>query len=68
MSTKTVVEALQAMEFTHGLELDELEKLATLATPVTFQEGKTIFQQERVAEVGVWGNFGEDLRSVHPAG
>lgn len=51
MSTETVLEALQAVEFTKDLELEHLEKLASISTHVTFTEGATIFREGDVSEL-----------------
>lgn len=45
MPSETVLEALRTMEFTEGLKPQHLEKLASVASDVEFQEGETIFQE-----------------------
>ena len=50
METTSIVETLQTMEFVHGLESQQLEKLATMATEVAFPEGETIFQEGTLSD------------------
>ena len=51
MSSETVLRVLQSLEFTKDLELQHLEKLAAIATHVTFSEGSTIFREGDVSEL-----------------
>jgi CRP-like cAMP-binding protein len=51
MSSETVLRALQSLEFTKDLEPQHLEKLATIATHVTFSEGSTIFREGDASEL-----------------
>jgi CRP-like cAMP-binding protein len=51
MTSETVLQALQTMEFTKDLEQQHLEKLATIATHVTFSEGSTIFREGDASEL-----------------
>jgi CRP-like cAMP-binding protein len=51
MTSETVLQALQTMEFTKDLEQQHLEKLATIATRVTFSEGSTIFREGDASEL-----------------
>ena len=43
--SESVLQALQPMEFTRGLEPRHLIKLASMATDLTFEEGDTIFHE-----------------------
>jgi len=45
MPSELVLNALRSMEFTQDLEPKQLEKLASIATYVTFSEGATIFRE-----------------------
>ena len=45
MVSELVLNALQSMEFTQDLEPKQLEKLASIATYVTFSEGATMFRE-----------------------
>ncbi len=45
MASEIILEALQSMEFTQDFEPKQLEKLASIATYVTFSEGATIFRE-----------------------
>ena len=45
MMSELVLNALRSMEFTQDLEPKQLEKLASIATYVTFSEGATIFRE-----------------------
>jgi len=47
-----------------------LKPITVNTTPGEFETRLRIGpdEKERVAEVGAWGGFGEDLRNVHPAG
>ncbi|TEU00704.1 MAG: Crp/Fnr family transcriptional regulator [Anaerolineales bacterium] len=51
MTSDIVLEALQSMEFTQDLEPKQLEKLASIATYVTFSEGATIFREGDTSEL-----------------
>lgn len=51
MSSEAVLHSLQSLEFTKDLELHHLEKLATIATHVTFSEGSTIFREGDASEL-----------------
>ncbi|HEY44193.1 MAG TPA: cyclic nucleotide-binding domain-containing protein [Anaerolineae bacterium] len=51
MTLETVLLALQSMEFTQGMKQEHLEKLATIATHVTFSEGATIFREGDASEL-----------------
>jgi len=51
MTSVTVLQALQSMEFTQNLEPKHLEKLASIATHVTFSEGATIFREGDASEL-----------------
>src|SRR5712692_504195 len=44
MAREPVYEALRRQSFTHGLNADQLTKLATLAAEVPFQEDQIIFR------------------------
>lgn len=44
-SDDMVLEALKSMEFTQDFELKQLEKLASIATYVSFSEGATVFRE-----------------------
>jgi len=43
--SETMLEALQPMEFTQGLDVRCLVKLASMATEAIFEEGETIFRE-----------------------
>lgn len=45
MTSELVLNALRSMEFTQDLEPKQLEKLASIATYVTFSKGATIFRE-----------------------
>ena len=45
MMSELVLNALRSMEFTQDFEPKQLEKLASIATYVTFSEGATIFRE-----------------------
>ena len=49
------------------IELIEAKKQELQSQIDIYKEMGNVFE-ERVAEVGAWGGFGEDLRNVHPAG
>lgn len=49
--SESVLEALQPMEFTHGLEPRHLVKLASIATEMTFEEGESIFREGDTGEI-----------------
>ena len=49
--SKSVLEALQPMEFTRGLEPQHLVKLASLAREVSFDEGETVFREGDTGEM-----------------
>ncbi len=51
MSPDTVLKALKTIEFTKDLELDHLEKLASISTHVTFTKGATIFREGDISEL-----------------
>lgn len=51
MATQIVLQALQSLEFTKDLEPKELEKLASIATYVTFSDGATIFREGDSSEL-----------------
>jgi CRP-like cAMP-binding protein len=51
MVSESVLEALQPMEFTRGLEPRHLVKLASMATEVTFEEGETIFHENDIGSM-----------------
>lgn len=51
MISETALEALQSTQFTHDLASRHLEKLASMATEVTFSEGDTIFREGDLTEV-----------------
>ncbi len=51
MVSETVLRSLQSLEFTKDLEPQHLEKLATIATHVTFSEGSTIFREGDISEL-----------------
>lgn len=50
MTSETVLQALQSMEFTRDLDPKHLEKLASSATEVEFAEGETIFREGDLGE------------------
>ena len=45
MTSELVLNALRSMEFTQDLKPKQFEKLASIATYVTFSEGATIFRE-----------------------
>ena len=49
--SENVLEALQPMEFTRGLEPRHLVKLASIATEMTFEEGESIFREGDTGEM-----------------
>lgn len=49
--SESVLEALQPMEFTRGLEPRHLVKLASIATEMTFEEGESIFREGDTGEI-----------------
>jgi CRP-like cAMP-binding protein len=51
MMSELVLNALRSMEFTQDLEPTQLEKLASIATYVTFSEGATIFREGDSSEL-----------------
>ncbi len=51
MASDLVLQALQSIEFSQDLDLNLLEKLASISTPVTFSEGATIFREGDVSEL-----------------
>jgi CRP/FNR family cyclic AMP-dependent transcriptional regulator len=51
MTSETVLSSLQSIEFTQELDQKHLEKLATIATHVTFSEGAMIFREGDVSEL-----------------
>jgi CRP-like cAMP-binding protein len=51
MTTDLVLDALRSMEFTQDLSPEQLEKLASISTYVTFSEGATIFQESDGSEL-----------------
>lgn len=50
MSSNTVLEALQEMDFVQNLKPEHLEKLATMATEVEFPTKATIFQEGELSD------------------
>jgi len=50
-SDELVLNALRSMEFTQNLEHQQLEKLTSIATYVTFSEGATIFREDDGSEL-----------------
>ena len=50
MSTNTILETLQEMDFAQELKPEHLEKLATMATEMEFPEKATIFQEGELSE------------------
>jgi CRP/FNR family cyclic AMP-dependent transcriptional regulator len=51
MTSEIVLRTLQSLEFTKELDQKHLEKLATIATYVTFSEDATIFREGDVSEL-----------------
>jgi CRP-like cAMP-binding protein len=52
MSSNTnVLEALNRLEFTSGLDPKQLEKIASISTYVTFSEGATIFHENDASDL-----------------
>jgi CRP/FNR family cyclic AMP-dependent transcriptional regulator len=51
MTSKAVLQALQSMEFTSDLTVAHLEKIAKIATQVTFSEGATVFREGDATEL-----------------
>lgn len=51
MSSDTVFDALQNMEFVEGLEKKHLKKLAEIGTKVSFPAGETFFKEGEVSNV-----------------
>lgn len=51
MASETVLRALRSLAFTQDLEPKHLEKLASIATRVTFSEGATIFREGDASEL-----------------
>lgn len=50
-SNEIVLQSLQTIAFTKDLEKEQLEKLASIATYVTFSEGTTIFKEGDVSDL-----------------
>ena len=50
MTSETVLESLQDMEFTRTLSPEQLEKLAGISLAVTFAEGQMLFHERDVGE------------------
>jgi CRP-like cAMP-binding protein len=51
MASESVLQTLQSIEFTKDLDPKLIEKLASIATYVTFTEGATIFQEGDASEL-----------------
>lgn len=51
MASESVLDTLRSLEFTRDLQEEHLEKLASIATRVTFSEGATIFTEGDVSEL-----------------
>ncbi|NOX63350.1 MAG: cyclic nucleotide-binding domain-containing protein [Chloroflexi bacterium] len=50
MTTDTILQRLQELEFTRDLEPDQLEKLAKVSALVQFDEERVIFREQDVGE------------------
>jgi CRP-like cAMP-binding protein len=51
MTSETVLRALQSMEILSELTSEQMEKLASIATRVTFSEGAIIFREGDISEL-----------------
>ncbi len=51
MTAETLLKVLESMEFTRGLERHHLEKLASMASELTFSEGEIIFREGDVGNL-----------------
>ncbi len=68
MATESVLQTLQAMEFTRDLEPRHLEKLASMATEVSFAEGETIFREGDMGDVVYLIQEGRVAVEIHVPG
>ena len=51
MTSGTLIQVLESMEFTQDLESKHLEKLASISTQVTFSEDASLFREGDVSEL-----------------
>lgn len=68
MTSKNLLEALQAMEFTHGLEPEHLERLASMATEASFSEGEILFREGDMCDVVYLVREGQVAIRIHVPG
>ena len=68
MTAEAVLQALQSMEFTKGLERRHLEKLASMASEVAFAEGESIFREGDVGELLYLIEEGRAAVEIHVPG
>jgi CRP-like cAMP-binding protein len=51
MTSETIIQALESMEFTQDLDRKHLEILASISSQVTFSEGANLFREGDISEL-----------------
>lgn len=68
MTSEAILKILQSTAFLQGLETPHLEKLAAIATEVTFAEGQIIFREGDIGDVLYLIRTGQAAVEMHVPG